>query len=119
MVAQRLAKEARNRPPLACGSRKRRPNTSSAAPVSSSPSSRPFQSASNLASLSADNEARFDALWNGLLDGDEETGAALEVLGRRLRLPHASGGLLRASFASLCATMLGPQDYLAIAARFH
>jgi cell division protein ZapE len=69
--------------------------------------------------IDADNEARFDALWNGLLDGAEETGAALEVLGRRLRLPHASGGLLRASFASLCATMLGPQDYLAIAARFH
>jgi cell division protein ZapE len=65
------------------------------------------------------NEARFEALWSGLLDGAEETGATLEVLGRRLRLPHASGGLLRASFASLCATMLGPQDYLAIAARFH
>jgi cell division protein ZapE len=71
------------------------------------------------APIDADNEARFDALWDGLLDGGEETGATLEVLGRRLRLPHASGGLLRASFASLCATMLGPQDYLAIAARFH
>ncbi len=69
--------------------------------------------------IDADNESRFDALWDGLLDGAEETGATLEVLGRRLRLPHASGGLLRASFASLCATMLGPQDYLAIAARFH
>ena len=32
-----------------------------------------------------------------LLDGGEETGATLEVLGRQLRLPHASGGLLRAS----------------------
>jgi len=32
---------------------------------------------------------------------------------------HAAGGLLRASFASLCAAALGPQDYLAIAARFH
>jgi cell division protein ZapE len=69
--------------------------------------------------IDPDNEARFDALWAGLLNGAEETGATLEVLGRRLRLPHASGGLLRASFASLCGAMLGPQDYLAIAARFH
>jgi cell division protein ZapE len=43
----------------------------------------------------------------------------LEVLGRHLRLPQAAGGLLRASFASLCATALGAADYLAIAARFH
>ncbi|HEY3889712.1 MAG TPA: cell division protein ZapE [Caulobacteraceae bacterium] len=69
--------------------------------------------------IDAGSEARFEALWEGLLDGGEETGATLEVLGRRLRLPHASGGLLRASFASLCGAMLGPQDYLAIAARFH
>ncbi|HEX4198700.1 MAG TPA: cell division protein ZapE [Caulobacteraceae bacterium] len=69
--------------------------------------------------LTPQNEARFEALWAGLLDGAEETGATLEVLGRRLRLPHASGGLLRASFASLCGAMLGPQDYLAVAARFH
>ena len=71
------------------------------------------------APLDAANEARFEALWAGLLDGSEETGATLEVLGRQLRLPHASGGLLRASFASLCGAALGPQDYLAIAARFH
>jgi cell division protein ZapE len=64
-------------------------------------------------------EAGFEALWRDMLDGAEETGATLEVLGRKLRLPHAAGGLLRASFASLCATALGPQDYLAIAAHFH
>ena len=43
----------------------------------------------------------------------------LDVLGRRLTLPHAAGGYLRASFASLCFQALGAQDYLAIAARFH
>ena len=69
--------------------------------------------------VDADAEAAFDALWRGMLDGAPETGATLEVLGRKLRLPHAMGGQLRASFASLCATALGPQDYLAIAARFH
>jgi cell division protein ZapE len=40
-------------------------------------------------------------------------------LGRKLRLPRAAGGLLRASFASLCGQALGPQDYLAIAQAFH
>jgi len=69
--------------------------------------------------IDAAAEAAFDALWRDMLDGAEELGATLEVLGRKLRLPHAAGGLLRASFASLCATALGPQDYLAIAERFH
>ena len=64
-------------------------------------------------------EAGFDALWQDLLGGTEETGAILDVLGRQIRLPHAAGGLLRASFVSLCDVALGPQDYLAIAARFH
>jgi cell division protein ZapE len=71
------------------------------------------------APMDADAEAGFEALWTDMLDGAEETGATLEVLGRKLRLPHAAGGLLRASFASLCATALGPQDYLAIAGHFH
>jgi cell division protein ZapE len=54
-----------------------------------------------------------------MLDGTTESGATLEVLGRKLHLPRASGGLLRASFASLCEHALGPQDYLAVADRFH
>jgi cell division protein ZapE len=69
--------------------------------------------------LDARAEAGFDRLWGELLDGAEETGANLEVLGRRLRLPRVAGGFLRASFASLCGQALGPQDYLAIARRFH
>ncbi len=66
-----------------------------------------------------DAEAGFDTLWRDLLGGADETGATLEVLGRQVRLPRAAGGLVRASFASLCATALGPQDYLAVAGRFH
>ncbi|MFN3858830.1 MAG: cell division protein ZapE [Caulobacter sp.] len=72
-----------------------------------------------LAPADADATAAFEALWADMLDGQPETGATLEVLGRKLHLPRASGGLLRASFASLCDHALGPQDYLAIAARFH
>jgi cell division protein ZapE len=69
--------------------------------------------------IDAAAEAGFDTLWRDLLGGEAETGADLEVLGRHVRLPRATNGLLRASFASLCDTALGPQDYLAIAARFH
>ena len=64
-------------------------------------------------------QAEFDRLWVDMLDGAPETGAALEVLGRKMRLPRAAGGLVRSSFASLCQQALGPQDYLAIAERFH
>jgi cell division protein ZapE len=70
------------------------------------------------APLDAAAETGFDALWREVLGGAPETGATIEVLGRQLRLPRAAGGALRASFASLCGAALGPQDYLAIAARF-
>jgi len=66
-----------------------------------------------------DNRQSFDALWRDMLGGEEESGATLEVLGRKITLPHASGGLVRASFASLCSVALGPNDYVALAARFH
>jgi cell division protein ZapE len=72
-----------------------------------------------LAPDDAANGEAFDNLWADMLDGAPETGATLEVLGRKLHLPRASGGLLRAGFASLCEHALGPQDYLAIAGRFH
>jgi cell division protein ZapE len=69
--------------------------------------------------IDAQAECDFDALWAKLLDGAEETGATLEVLGRKLRLPRAAGGHLRSSFNSLCGQALGAQDYLALAERFH
>jgi len=69
--------------------------------------------------IDPDHEARFDALWDEMLDGDAETGATLEVFGRREHWPRAAGGLLRAHFQSLCGEALGPSDYLAIAGRFH
>jgi cell division protein ZapE len=69
--------------------------------------------------IDPDNERSFDALWREMLDGREETGAELEVLGRRITLPHAAGGMLRATFASLCSVALGPNDYVAMAEAFH
>ena len=66
-----------------------------------------------------DNARSFMALWRDLLGGEDEMGETLDVRGRKIHLPHAQGGQVRASFASLCAVALGPNDYLAIAERFH
>jgi cell division protein ZapE len=62
---------------------------------------------------------QFDALWTDMLQGAPETGAVVELLGRKLRFERAAGGFLRAGFDALCAQALGPPDYLAIAERFH
>ena len=71
------------------------------------------------APLSPDARARFDALWRDLLDGQAETGATVDVLGRKLAFPRAAGGQVRVAFASLCGQALGPQDHIAFARRFH
>ncbi len=68
--------------------------------------------------IDADNEASFDRLWRQMLGGDAETGATIEVFGRREHWPRAAGRMLRAHFQSLCGEALGPNDYLAIAGRF-
>ncbi|MCR5878357.1 cell division protein ZapE [Phenylobacterium sp. J367] len=66
-----------------------------------------------------DHQRVFDDLWTQMLGPEEEDGEELEVLGRRITLPRAAGGLVRSSFASLCSVALGPNDYLALAERFH
>ena len=71
------------------------------------------------APISPATEAEFDALWTRLTRGEEERGATLEVMGRKLTLPRAAGGFVRTSFSSLCGQPLGSQDYLALAERFH
>jgi len=67
----------------------------------------------------AANLRAFEALWRDMLGPEEETGATVEVLGRKITLPHAAGGQVRATFASLCSVALGPNDYVALAAYFH
>ncbi|HEY3813365.1 MAG TPA: cell division protein ZapE [Caulobacteraceae bacterium] len=68
--------------------------------------------------LTPDNEKAFDALWRDMTSVTREIGAHVEILGRNLFFPRAAGGMLRATFRDLCVEPLGPQDYLAIAARF-
>lgn len=71
------------------------------------------------APLDATARDGFEALWSDLKGGEPEEPAALPVLGRQVRVERTVGGMARATFAELCGTPLGPQDYLAIARRFH
>ena len=63
--------------------------------------------------------AGFETLWSDLKGEQDECPAHLRVLGRDVVIERTDGGLARATFDQLCSTALGPQDYLAVAARFH
>lgn len=67
----------------------------------------------------AARRAAFDFLWDTLKGEMPECPARLHVLGRNVVIDKTAGGMARATFASLCEQPLGPQDYLAIAERFH
>ncbi|RZJ20086.1 MAG: cell division protein ZapE, partial [Brevundimonas sp.] len=66
-----------------------------------------------------DQKADFETLWFELRGGEPEEPAHLTVLGRDVVIERTAGGMARATFEALCARPLGPQDYLAIAGRFH
>ncbi len=61
----------------------------------------------------------FELLWDTLKGDMPECPAHLAVLGRDVVIQRTAGGLARATFAEVCEQPLGPQDYLAIAERFH
>jgi len=67
----------------------------------------------------AANRAEFEQLWSELKGDEPEESAHLAVLGRDVVVDRTAGGLARATFDDLCARPLGPQDYLAMAERFH
>ncbi|VXC04620.1 cell division protein ZapE [Brevundimonas sp. G8] len=66
-----------------------------------------------------DDRAEFEDLWRELKGGEPEASAHLTVLGRDVVVARTVGSMARATFADLCSKPLGPQDYLAIAQRFH
>jgi cell division protein ZapE len=66
-----------------------------------------------------DDRAAFEDLWRELKGGEPEEPAHLTVLGRDVVVQRTVGSMARATFNDLCARPLGPQDYLAIAQRFH
>lgn len=67
----------------------------------------------------ADNRAEFEAMWAELRGDEPEEPTRLKVLGRDVMIDRTAGGLGRATFDDLCGRALGPQDYLAMAERFH
>lgn len=66
-----------------------------------------------------DQRAEFEALWAELKGKAEEAPTSLTVLGREVRIDRTVGGVARAGFEALCGSALGPQDWLALAGRFH
>ncbi|WP_340107687.1 cell division protein ZapE [Pikeienuella sp. HZG-20] len=65
--------------------------------------------------LGPEAAAAMDATWADLTDGRGGEPLTLEVTGRRVTIPLFQSGVGRADFRDLCATPLGPADYLAIA----
>ncbi|HEV2082373.1 MAG TPA: cell division protein ZapE [Brevundimonas sp.] len=66
-----------------------------------------------------DQRPEFEALWAELKGDAEEAPTCLTVLGREVRIDRTVGGVARAGFEALCGSALGPQDWLALAGRFH
>src|SRR5688572_10500265 len=69
----------------------------------------------------ADAQARaeLDAHWDRLTGRHPGEAELLEVKGRTVRVPLASMGIARFSFAELCEAPLGTHDYLRIAHTYH
>jgi cell division protein ZapE len=60
-----------------------------------------------------------DAAFTRLAGGAVGKPVVLTIKGRKLRLPLAADGVVRADFEDLCGRALGAADYLALARRFH
>lgn len=54
-----------------------------------------------------------------LNSSDTWTPSTLTVYARRLGLPQTHQGVLKATFSELCATYLGPADYVSLCSTFH
>lgn len=69
--------------------------------------------------MDAAADAAMDAAFRELSGGAAARPTRLTVMGRRLEVPLAAGGVARFDFASLCEQPLGAGDYLALAGHFH
>ncbi len=63
--------------------------------------------------------AALDRIFADLADGTAVRPEAISVRGRTIDVPAAARGVARFGFDDLCRAALGPEDYLAIAARYH
>lgn len=72
------------------------------------------QTATYFSPVGPDTRAIIDEMWQDLTMG-QSASFSIWVKGRELVLPQFHNGIARVSFYDLCATALGPADYLAIA----
>ena len=63
-------------------------------------------------------DAALGRIWDGLTDGEVGEAMDIEVLQRKLTVPHAAHGCARFDFDALCRQPLGAPDYLALARHF-
>jgi cell division protein ZapE len=71
-----------------------------------------------VAPLSQEASAQMDRAWSRINAGRPEVPTTIEMKGRALEIPRASGRNACFTFDELCARPLGAADYLAIAERF-
>jgi cell division protein ZapE len=64
-------------------------------------------------------EAALTRAFTRLTGAETARGHEVFVLGRKIRVPQAKGGVARFRFSDLCEEPLGALDYLAIAENFH
>jgi cell division protein ZapE len=69
--------------------------------------------------VNASTRAALDAHWERLTGHHPGKPVAIDVKGRKLKVPMASMGVARFDFADLCDQPLGANDYLHIAHAFH
>jgi cell division protein ZapE len=69
--------------------------------------------------LEEEADMALELAFSRLTEGATPMPHSIEVNGRQVRVPLAAVGVARFSFAQLCATALGPSDYLELAARYH
>ncbi len=63
-------------------------------------------------------EQKFDHLWRAIIGSAKEGPVPVDLGGRVLMAPHATGKAARFTFAELCEQPLGAGDYIAISRRF-
>ncbi|MEO1136733.1 MAG: cell division protein ZapE [Pseudomonadota bacterium] len=68
--------------------------------------------------LGPEADAAMDAAWARMLSGAHERREKVNVKGRKLIVPRAARGAARFSFADLCETARGAEDYLALSRRY-
>jgi cell division protein ZapE len=68
--------------------------------------------------LVGNNTSEMNDIWDELTDHSVGESISIEVLGRKLGVPHAAHACARFTFAEICESPLGAPDYLALARNF-